>query len=906
MAHRILACLIALVFVLSAMGTTSAAQPPQPPAPYERSGARPRLLPKSSARPAPGATGARTPTEGASIAALLAHASGVAAGGYHACVITSAGGVWCWGDNTYGQLGDGSTTSSSTPVAVSGLDSGVVTITAGGYHTCAVTNAGGVLCWGANWSGQLGDASMTNRASPVAVGGLASGAAGVAAGYQHTCAVISGGGILCWGSNGKGQLGNGTTSGSSTPVAVSELSNGASVTAGVYHTCAVTSAGGVKCWGGNTYGQLGDGMTASSSTPVAVIGLDSGVLTMAAGLYHTCAVTGPSGVLCWGGNWNGQLGDASMTNRAAPVAASGLASGTVGVAAGYGHTCALMDIAHGGGVRCWGDNGSGQLGDGTTTGSSTPVAASGLANGAADIAAGGGHTCAVTKAGGLLCWGNNTYGQLGDGMRNGISTPVVVSGLASAAGVAAGYGHTCALMDAAHGGGIWCWGDNSSGQLGAGTTTSSYTPVVVSGLGSSASAVGAGGYHTCALTSAGGVRCWGLNDTGQLGDGTTTNSKTPVAVNELGSGVVAVGAGGYHTCAVTSAGGVRCWGDNAYGQLGIDMSIGSSSTPVTVTELASGAATVAAGTYHTCAVTSAGGVRCWGDNTYGQLGIDMAIGSSNTAVTVTELASGAAAVAAGDYHTCAVMDAAHDSGVRCWGANGSGQLGDGTTIASSTPVTVSELAGSAAAVAAGSAHTCALLDGTHAGEIQCWGANGYGQLGDGTMTGRGTPADVSGLASGGVAVAAGANHTCVLMDVAHGGGVKCWGDNGYGQLGVNPGWTPVNVVGFSDVAIYDLTAVRSGQGVVLTWTSLGDTIDHYEVYRAPRPYFAVGAPGVQPLADVPPPPYGATATYTDTNAFAAPPSAYFYLVQTVDLAAQAHPAFTRAGAFGFKLVPGAP
>ncbi len=364
----------------------------------------------------------------------------------------------------------------------------------------------------------------------------ASGVAAVSAGFGHTCALTTGGGVKCWGYNLLGQLGNGTTTNSSTPVDVSGLTSGvAAISAGGFHTCALTTAGGVKCWGFNFAGQLGNGTTTGSSTPVDVC---------ATGATPPCTA-GSGNVL----------------------------GGVAAVSAGGSHTCALTTV---GGLKCWGVNANGQLGNGTTTNSSTPVDVSGLTSGGAAVSAGFGHTCALTTVGGAKCWGFNGFGQLGNGTTTDSNTPVNVSGLTSAAAISAGGVHTCALTT---GGGVKCWGSNSNGQLGNGTTTNSSTPVDVSGLTSGVAAVSAGGLHTCALTTVGGAKCWGFNGFGQLGNGTTTDSSTPVNVTGLTAVVAAaVSAGFYHACALTTGGGAKCWGNNAFGQLG-DGTTTNSSTP---------------------------------------------------------------------------------------------------------------------------------------------------------------------------------------------------------------------------------------------------------------------------------------------------------------------------------------
>ncbi|HRJ15235.1 MAG TPA: putative Ig domain-containing protein, partial [Saprospiraceae bacterium] len=348
------------------------------------------------------------------------------------------------------------------------------------------------------------------------------------------------------------------------------------IVTGIKHTCAVTLSGGAKCWGLNNDGQLGDGSTAQRLTPVNVSGLTSGVASLTAGGYHTCAVTSGGAVKCWGRNASGQLGDGTAAQRLTPVDVSGLTSGVASLTAGEVHTCAVTTS---GGAKCWGSNGTRALGDNSSTNRLTPVDVSGLTSGVASLTAGSNHTCAVTTSGGAKCWGYNEYGRLGDGSTTTRGAPVDVSGLTSGvASMTAGYGHTCALTAT---GGVKCWGNNSLGQLGDGSTTTRWTPVDVSGLTSGVAKIEAGNYHACAVTTAGGAQCWGVNNYGVLGDGSATSRLTPVNVNGLTSGVDSLTAGEYHTCAITTSGGAKCWGYNFSGQLG-DGTSTNRATPVDV------------------------------------------------------------------------------------------------------------------------------------------------------------------------------------------------------------------------------------------------------------------------------------------------------------------------------------
>lgn len=706
----------------------------------------------------------------------------VAGGGGHTCAVTEEGAVYCWGWNMFGQLGDGATYQTrSVPALVSGLSSSVRSGSSGERHSCALTDGGQVKCWGWNLYGQIGDGTNMSRSLPVNVLGLGAGVRSIAAGAHHTCALTNAGGVKCWGRNTLGQLGDGTTTDRAVPVAVSGLSSGVqAIDAGYGFSCALTEAGQVLCWGSNYAGQLGDGTTTNRSEPVAVIGLGNNISAIAAGGGHTCARTDAGQALCWGDNGSGQLGDGTTINRLSPVSVSGLTDNNLVIDAGSAHTCVHTASGE---VKCWGWNEDGQVGSGARQNHSIPVDVVGLDSVVLGISLGATHTCAIQDNGRIKCWGRNSEGQLGDGTTLDRAAPTAIPGLNSGSvSLDAGASHTCALN---HSGQATCWGSNHSGQLGDGTLTTRFMPRGVSGLNDGAYAIDNGAFHTCALTSAGGAKCWGQNGYGQLGDATQTDRATPVDVVGLNSGMRAIAAGDYHSCAIAASGSVVCWGENSAGQLGNGTMI-NRNTPVAVIGLDGHALALTAGGQHSCALTDAGGVKCWGRNDFGQLG-DGTNTNRTAPVEVAGLTGSVSAVSAGHMHTCAVMTT---GSVKCWGRNGNGQLGDGTTRDRNTPVDVSGLSYGAQDVVSARDHTCALLE---IGRMKCWGDNRYGQLGNSILTTRTTPIDVLGLNGRARGVTAGEGHTCAVTDD---GAAWCWGNNGSGQLGVNPGWIPVTVVGF--------------------------------------------------------------------------------------------------------------
>ena len=339
-----------------------------------------------------------------------------------------------------------------------------------------------------------------------------------------SCAKVSDGTARCWGNNGQAELGQGFTSTySTTPVTVQGLSGVSSVVTGENHACALLSNSTIKCWGDNAYGQLGNGSLVDSWTPVTVSGI-SDATAISAGMLHTCALRSGGTVVCWGYNASYQIGNSSATywpNATTPATVTGLASVTA-IAAGGFHNCALT----GGAVKCWGDNSIGQLGNGgSPIKNFAPVSVTGLTSGVSSIASGEQHSCAVSS-GYVKCWGDNTYGQLGDGTKVMRTTPVSIPNLVNVSEVAAGYPFTCARITDKT---VKCWGRNAEGELGDTTTTERLIPTTVAAL-NTANSISAGGLNACAALSSGLGTCWGYNGYGQVGNSSTTDVTTPTGV----------------------------------------------------------------------------------------------------------------------------------------------------------------------------------------------------------------------------------------------------------------------------------------------------------------------------------------------------------------------------------------
>ena len=687
---------------------------------------------------------------------------GAGVGSSHACAVLGSGQVVCWGDNSIGQLGNGSSLPlSDTPVIAVGIHDAVA-VAAGQTGTCAVRATGEVACWGYGGQGQLGNGTFGSSNVPTAVQGI-DDAVAIHLGTHHACAIRANRRIVCWGLGNSGQLGNGNSTNSSVPVEVSGIDDAVAVAGGAFFTCAVRASGDVNCWGVGDQGRLGNGGSTSSSVPVAVVGLHDAI-GVATGLSSACAVRSGGAVACWGDGSLGRLGNGTFTTSAIPVPVTGLVD-AVAVAAGTHHLCARRATGE---AACWGLGLSGALGNGTNVVSAVPLPVVGLTDATA-IAAGLHQSCATRAAGGVVCWGERGGGELGDGLSLGTNHPVDVFGLADArASLSTSRYQSCAARAS---GPLVCWGKEAWG-IGAGGLT---LPPTAMPVGGSVVSVAVGSSYGCAVRDDGTAACWGFGGDGQLGNGSLTNSADPVAVSGLTDAVaVAVGpprdcvvlAGGVgfcfdHTCALRATGQIACWGDNGYGRLGDGSGSNRSAVPVMVSGLTDARA-VTLGFLHTCALRETGAVVCWGNGASGQLG-DGSMSHSSVPVTVAGL-DDAVAIAAGTSDSCAVRETGQ---VVCWGVSG------GNISSSGVPVVVPGIS-DALSIASGRSHTCVVRA---TGGVACWGIGTQGQLGQGKFASSAVPVNVVGLEDA-IAVAGGESHTCAVRST---GGVVCWGT---GSLGI--------------------------------------------------------------------------------------------------------------------------
>lgn len=705
----------------------------------------------------------------------------IATGDKHTCMIRDDGSVWCWGNNDSVQLGQAalSDPDATTPVQVDAFTGGAraVQLVAGRSHVCALLSNGGVDCWGDDGYGQLGDNGFISQPSPTSVNlGAGKTAVSLSAGGYETCALLNDASTKCWGKNTNGQVGNNATATAvSTPTLVSNIPSSLTVRAlepGTSHACAVADTGAVWCWGRNNVGQLGNTAGADVKVPTATQSLGTGVtaVQVSSGDLHTCVVTAAGKVLCWGSNVSYQLGNTNASS-ATPTLVS-LSTDALKVGSGSSHSCALLAD---GSVWCWGANANGELGQGSTGSNTSTPAQVTLASRAVDISVGSSHTCALLDTGLAQCWGLNDRGQLGVGDKVNKPSATAVSFSASSPATPVASSSSVGDSTANIGATIGINDGGATYRVEYGTTPglTGTNTVISTGAWGQVAQVATGEFASCILTTGGAVRCWGSNANGELGNGTNASSAAPVQAGTLTSGVRRIAVGLHHGCAVLTNGSVQCWGLNTGGQLG-NGSNGTSTTPVNV-NLTAGekAVDVAAGDDATCVVLGSGAVRCWGGGSAGQLG-NGGNNPSTSPVAVSLTANDAATrIAMRGQHACVTLG---NGTVKCWGDSA---IGDGTHTTSNVPVAAALGANTARSVAVGTQHACASLAD---GSVQCWGTNGHGQLGDGGTTPHSTPVNALSFGAGDFAdkVVAAGDATCVQYVS---GNTSCWGAGSGGVLG---------------------------------------------------------------------------------------------------------------------------
>ncbi|HMV65955.1 MAG TPA: hypothetical protein PKA64_03815, partial [Myxococcota bacterium] len=833
----------------------------------------------------------------------------LAAASDFACALRDDQRVVCWGVNDYGQLGVGSTQSigdrggemgdALVPVDL-GTASPVVEVDVGIRMACARTADGQARCWGnlsgfGAASGTRGDAvGEMGAALPVVNLGAGHTTIDIAVGDGYACFLREDGSVVCYGSASGGRLGLGAA-GTNTPgdaaIAVDLGEPAVAIDAGEDHACAILVSGDLKCWGRNDYGQLGYGHatnvgdaagTLGDALPAVDLGPNLRAVQVSAGGDHTCAVLSDASLKCWGRGAVGQIGSGDSANLGdepgemglglAPVVLPGGAQ-AAWVSAGGNFACAVTTC---GDVTCWGSGGEGQIGLGDSTTRYAPEAT---------IAFGVDRFVRVDGAG--ACRTGGDVAPTTPGVELALSGPVdrslrcaVRTSSIDADGDQVDYDFEWELDGAPWLGAVSTTGRSgdtiAEADLVAGEWTCIATPTdgVHDGVPAIATLrvgdapgpdlVTTSGYHTCALIEDGRLACYGLNTSGQLGIGNALNRGD--AINEIGTNtsfttaadpgqeVVRSALGSSHTCVLYQNGQVRCWGQNAQGQLGVGSTVATlgaaanqvlgASDPTVFLGPRDVAVELGAGEVFNCALLSTGQVKCWGNNTYGQLGI----GSTDTRGTsishfplgAVDLGTDHTAVdlAVGASHACALLD---DGAIVCWGRNNFGQLGRGDAV------NVGDAAGETGdafvpvnlgagfvpvAVTAGGDVTCAVSD---AGALKCWGYNALGNLGLGDTTARGTSAAQMGASLPAISLGAGltvvqalpsSTHTCALLSS---GALKCWGGyQGLGYAGTNNRGDTSGEMGASLPAVAipggaTIASFTTGYQATCALTTCGDT-----------------------------------------------------------------------------------
>lgn len=726
----------------------------------------------------------------------------VCAGEIHSCAIKSDGMIYCWGNNSQGQLGTGEYSNKSTPYPVNVrnlLDEDLFLsfkkVSCGSQHTCAMNQKNDVYCWGSNLNGRLGinsDEEKLNLPKKIDTKELTDNEyfKDITTGLSHTCGVTNFGNIYCWGDNSDGQLGRGNTdSGFSYPVKTSDPSFDnlffKQVVTQNNHNCALDGEGHAYCWGKNSNNQTGTDtpgfqLTANKVEPSEIF------VELSLGGIFSCGITNSKDVKCWGQQVSGTFGNTSVTddNYTTPKIwdTSSLASKkAVSITSGYAYTCTIVD---GGEVFCWGAGGSDQQGDGDSTDNLTPTqVVLGQSGNFKKISSNTSHTCGINLNGELYCWGDNSFNQLGDGTSNDSNVPVKVDDSLYPVEdekfikVLASNEFSCALSTV---GLLYCWGDNENNQLATDSIDESFSPKLIVDTNNEPilfKEFSLGDEHACALKIDGTAVCWGANDKGQLGNNSTTNSPSPVDVVMTNPTRLfeKLYSNKDMNCGVESSNDVYCWGSNEFGKIGISSEDDTILLPTKVSNIFS---KLSIGENSFCGLEADGEIACAGSNSHGQIartkdsdddGVDDQLEFSNpqdVSMSNFSIDNKFIDIAVGENHACALSAGGK---VYCFGDNSQNQCGkpNGSEF---DEVTLTHWYDEFqfTSIFAKNNKTCGFVGN---GDAYCWGDGDF----EPTLFYLGFRLDTTFKE-----ISIGTNHSCGLT---FSGDVYCWGDNSKGQLG---------------------------------------------------------------------------------------------------------------------------
>ena len=688
-------------------------------------------------------------------------------------ILDGIGRVYTLGSGGSGTLGDGTTVAKSTPTLVTlGSFGRTASVIEAGYTNFGAVSSNNqtLYTWGDNSAYQLGDGTTIGKSSPVAISITKTTEypwKSITQGATHFAAIrTTDGALFSWGGNAGGQLGDGTTIGKSAPTKIGNNS-WSIVAAGASHTVAIDTTGALYTWGDNGNAALGDGTIISKSSPVK-IGTSSWS-SVSAGLSHTTGTTTNGGLWAWGLNNVGQVGYFNgFTGYATPTQI-----GFIGGYYSFKQVAASVDgffsagITTEGALYTWGLGTTGQLGDNTSVSKSSPVKIG--TSSWSVVSVGATHMAAIDSTGALYAWGLGTSGQLGDNTAVSKSSPVQI-GTSSWSSVSAGALHTTATDI---NGNLFTWGSNATGQIGDGTITSRSSPVLIPIISAPTwkqLSINEDGTLSAGITTTGALYTWGLGTSGQLGDNTIVSKSSPVKIGSSSWSVVSTGFS--HIAAIDSTGALYAWGLNTSGQLG-NNSTTSTSSPVKIGTRSW--TSVSAGGSHTTATDINGNLYSWGSNATGQVGnyLNSASYSSPVQIQTAALGSFVWQQLVTNNSSYASAGITTTGALYTWGAGTQGNLGNNNINDKSTPV---KIGSSSWTIVSPGLSNMSAIDIN--GRLYVWGYNGYGNLGDGTTVAKSSPIQIG--TSSWSAVATGQFAT-LAIDIN--GRLFAWGSNVYTQLG---------------------------------------------------------------------------------------------------------------------------